>query len=168
MQIRWCAGATPPTVIGYSQGWEASVGRLQVDSQGSASSAAACPSGWFFRINQLLLCREAEGEVESSCWEQWVKQSGTPTFLSSPSCQELRHAAEGRGTSITPEVSPAHWGTAAPPTGHDMPRPLGPETRPPGHDSSAHQHHMPTYCDITDHPPCHRNSSHQHYRPRPV
>lgn len=50
--------------IGYSRGCEASVGRLQVDLRGSASSAAACPSVSLFRIIQLVLYRETKGEKE--------------------------------------------------------------------------------------------------------
>lgn len=51
-------------VIGYSRGCEASVGRLQVDLRGSASSATACPSVSLFRIIQLVLYRETKGEKE--------------------------------------------------------------------------------------------------------
>lgn len=51
-------------VIGYSRGCEASVGRLQVDLRGSASSAAACPSVSLFRIIQLVLYRETKGKKE--------------------------------------------------------------------------------------------------------
>lgn len=49
-------------VTGYSQGCEASVGRLQVDLRGSASSAAPCPSVSPFRIIQLVLYRGTQGE----------------------------------------------------------------------------------------------------------
>jgi len=67
-------------VIGYSLGWEMSVGRLQVDLRGSGSSEPGCPSISFFRIIQLVLCgrrgedhREEEEEEEKKGEEKWKK-----------------------------------------------------------------------------------------------
>lgn len=55
---------TPEALIGYSRGRDTSVGRLQVDLRGSASSGAVYPSVSVFRIIQLVLYREMEVEKE--------------------------------------------------------------------------------------------------------
>ena len=67
-------------MIGYSLGWEISVGRLQVDLRGSSSSDPGCPSISFFRIIQLVLCRwrsddrRGGGEQKKKKKEEEVKE----------------------------------------------------------------------------------------------